>query len=330
MTQTNTMQHLIINKRPARSGFTLIELMIVIFIISILASLSAYVLAGAVTDAKIAKTKAQVTKLNGLLMERWESYETRQLQLNIPPGTQPNVVAGVRLLALRQLMRIEMPDRFSDITTNPNPNPPLNPAAPGPAPISSLQRYYQLRIAGFTNTTNESAECLYLIISSIEDEFGSAIDNFGTSDIGDTDNDGYLEFVDGWGNPIGFIRWPAGFRSAVQKVIMQDGLVVPFDPDPNDPFRADPRFQPTNNSPFKPYLLAPLIFSAGPDERHDIKIAITTSPPTFVTANNYYWYDDPYVHESSGNPDPLGTPVDFNGDGLNHFDNIDNHFGVIQ
>ena len=325
MDQSNTMQNLTKNKRPARSGFTLIELMIVIFIISILASLSAYVLAGAVTDAKIAKTKAQVTKLNNLLMERWESYETRQLQLNVPVGTTPAQMALIRLYALRQMMRIEMPDRFEDITKLPNPNPPLNPIAPSPAPISSLQRFYQLRIAGFTNTTNESAECLYLIISSIEDEFGSAIDNFGTSDIGDTDNDGFLEFVDGWGNPIGFIRWPAGYRSAVQKVIMQDGIVPLYDPDPNDPFRADPRFRQAN-PPFKPYLLAPLIFSAGPDERHDIKLAI--SSPAFVTANGYYAYDDPYVHENVPQPTnfaPLGTPT-----GSGYIDNIDNHIGVIQ
>ena len=29
--------------------------------------------------------------------------------------------------------------------------------------------------------------------------------------IGDTDDDGAPEFLDGWGRPIEFIRWPTGF-----------------------------------------------------------------------------------------------------------------------
>ena len=42
---------------------------------------------------------------------------------------------------------------------------------------------------------------------------GEARTLFSKQDIGDVDEDGAPEFIDGWGNPIGWIRWPAGVVS---------------------------------------------------------------------------------------------------------------------
>ena len=38
-----------------------------------------------------------------------------------------------------------------------------------------------------------------------------ALEAIPSSNIGDTDNDGLREILDGWGNPLGFIRWPVGY-----------------------------------------------------------------------------------------------------------------------
>jgi len=73
---------------------------------------------------------------------------------------------------------------------------------------------------------------------------------FRSDEIGDIDSDGAPEFWDGWGRPIGFIRWPAGFTSIVQS---HDTTT---NPDPMDPMRTSAG----------DYGLTPLIYSAGPDE----------------------------------------------------------------
>jgi hypothetical protein len=56
----------------------------------------------------------------------------------------------------------------------------------------------------------ESAELLYLILTGA-DLFGVppvGEDEFSTSEVRDTDGDGLLEFVDAWGRPLRFYRWP--------------------------------------------------------------------------------------------------------------------------
>lgn len=56
----------------------------------------------------------------------------------------------------------------------------------------------------------ESAELLYLALTSTE-SFGVppiGQDDFSTNEVRDTDGDGLLEFVDAWGKPLRFYRWP--------------------------------------------------------------------------------------------------------------------------
>ena len=43
-----------------------------------------------------------------------------------------------------------------------------------------------------------------------------AREQFNESEIGDVDEDGCPEFIDGWGRPIMFLRWAPGFRSDLQ------------------------------------------------------------------------------------------------------------------
>src|SRR5437016_758109 len=62
---------------------------------------------------------------------------------------------------------------------------------------------------------------------------------FSEGDIGDVDNNGFPEFIDGWGRPINFVRWPAGFNSELQPVDPATGKhdSTKF-PDPFDPRHA--------------------------------------------------------------------------------------------
>jgi prepilin-type N-terminal cleavage/methylation domain-containing protein len=200
-------------------GFTLTELLVVMLVLSILAGLTVAALAGAVNDARASRTRAVINKIDLLIDERWESYRTRAVPLRIPATNHPDhalFAARIRLLALRELMRMELPDRITDVTTGsymiPAPvNLPLLPQS------SVKQSYLRLAnratngtIANWT-TTHQGSECLYLILSTMKDNDKSALDYFSTDEIGDVDGDGMKEILDGWGRPIEFLRWAPGY-----------------------------------------------------------------------------------------------------------------------
>ena len=76
-------------------------------------------------------------------MQKYESYRTRRLPISIPPvvldkpngnpiATPARAIAKVRCDAIRALMRMEMPDRWSDVMDP----PPTNPVTPPYATIT--------------------------------------------------------------------------------------------------------------------------------------------------------------------------------------------------
>jgi len=237
-------------KRARRAGFTLTELMVVILVIGILASSMLFAMYGATTTAKENRTKTQITKLHDLVMARWESYRTRPVRLlmeyPLPPAVPTQLVtptkevrrnakamAGARLSALRDLMRLEMPDRISDVLDNPvgftfaydNASPPSTATVSVQRPAISYQYLKRARAVYDSNTRLwslppppnrwteqfQDAECLYMIVASIRDISSNGLDFVHEGEIGDVDEDGMPEILDAWDRPIVFIRWPAGF-----------------------------------------------------------------------------------------------------------------------
>ena len=222
-------------KSTIRQGVTLIELLIVMAIIATLSTVFLGVSSAAMDAGRASRTKATIAKIHSLLMERWESYETRRIDLDtraidvllredrITARQYGEMLADMRLLGVRELMKLEIPDRWSDIIGNSVSNvPPTSPASAFLQPVllssrpglttSYLRRYTNLK----TNETeiiqrNQEAECLYMTIMLATGD-GEARTLFGEQDIGDTDGDGAPEFLDGWGRPIQLIRWPAGFE----------------------------------------------------------------------------------------------------------------------
>ena len=119
---------------------------------------------------------------------------------------------------------------------------------------------------------NAAAECLYMIVMSIP----NAAEQFHASDIGDVDNDGLPEFVDAWGRPIRFLRWPAGFYMDPDNNYNGDSNLQ-FGPKILSGGATNPKYQP---DPFDPRNILqecavyPLIYSAGPDGIYDINIGV--------------------------------------------------------
>lgn len=240
-------------QRTICRGFTLTELLVVIMVISVLASSLLFAMYNAVQQAKEARTKAQIAKLHELLMTRWDSYRTRAIRLNIAAAARGDTrtVALARLLAIRDLMRLELPDRKSDVLDNPigdiTTSTPggtftvswnysyTRPTSAGPktfsGPVSvgitlpACAREYRRRVvnldpntpktlaggAAIWTETYQDSECLYMIIASMQDIVSNGLDFLHESEVGDTDKDGMPEILDAWGNPIAFIRWAPGF-----------------------------------------------------------------------------------------------------------------------
>lgn len=303
-------------RRPWRS-FTLTELMVVVSIITIMATTVLVATYQVIEDAKEARTRAQIAKLHQLIMEKWDSFRTRPVALSLPANMNPRFIATRRLAALRELMRMELPDRITDLG-----DPPVSGIRP-----TALYRAYRRRVAsavganwyqpsqpvgggtGCWSYLHEGAEALYLIVANIRDGEKRALDYFQPSEIGDTDGDGMLEILDAWGRPIEFLRWAPGFVTNPGRDggwgdfgVDDDGNGVVDDfreagwpetddsseiqirdaqsaPDPFDPLKVDPRWSDASarNDPFALY---PLIFSAGRDGVYAVDVDFDTQPGT--------------------------------------------------
>jgi type II secretory pathway pseudopilin PulG len=266
----------------------------------IMAILAAAVLgtaAAAMEAGRRSRTQSTITKIHNLIMDRFAEYETRRVDLNAATQTQIDNETGSarglqlaleRLHGLRELMKYEMPDRRNDFAVNSSVVPALKLKQP-PALAQAYFRRYTPAMA----VDNEAAECLYMVIMLATGD-GEARTLFREQEIGDTDGDGAPEVIDGWGRPIGWMRWPAGFVSPLHSM---DAVA---DHDPFDVYHVEPQA----------FRIVPLIYSGGPDGRSSMWHSndITLNPYAAHTGND-------------GQQHFNGEPVDRN----ETLDNITNH-----
>lgn len=332
-----------------RRGFTLIELLMVVMIIGVLATFVMVALAGVNQTAKEDRTSVQIMKINELLMDKWQTYQYRRMPpSNLRLATMKDrvrkraltqaaydgwlngaggygLVAADRLKATREMMRLELPCTKDEVV-GPNANgqshlfDPMRPDRRNPLVPSLSRAYYakaKSQLSGDTSPTlttwsmdNESAECLYLIVSQLRDADVSALEFFSESEIGDSDGDGMLEILDAWGNPIYWQRWAPGFESTLQVPL----ATTAEQEDMFDPMQVGLSYQPgfPNTSP---RALHPLIFSAGPDGNYGITVIGDK-----VGDNSDAWFgvdSDPYAEPFR----VIGRATD----GQTWVDNITNH-----
>lgn len=368
--------------RRFRPSFTLVELLTAIAIIGIMAGMVLYTLAGAQRESNVARTRGTIQKLNEIILQRWEEFRYRAPKIKLPPEwlqpqaalngqipVSPREGARLRMIVLRDTMRMEMPDRMSDILypptrykiaaftydnamgnivpdqpyPDPSNMPPLNREVPGQynnfrqkIGLSVLPNPYPsggpvMSIPASVSTSVNSAEWLYQIVASSNFEGGSGLEHFRPSEVDDVDTDGFPEFVDAWGNPIWWMRWPAGYPSPLNELGAPDAM---------DPLHTDWRWS-MSSVPIKPWTLVPLIVSSGADGIFDLKfddvnpVIIATQTWTGPTdspahaAGGPYYFPDPYATYSGA---LLGSLEDQDGDGSleGAADNVSNYDLLLE
>lgn len=348
-------------------AFTLVEVLVVLAIIGIMAAMVTTAVRGVTTTANIARTRSIIATVDSVIQEQYEAYKYRPLPVSIPdfsaPGQSradrltanststhavvdfeilPAESARIRLNMLRDLQRMEMPDRVADVR-EPGVagaialNEPaairgsasrvvevVDPMDPdfgrifrsnvkservqlpiswyGSANTSDLQdvpsrlaTYFERSSPAWT-IENQGAECLYLIMSTSFVAGAPAIGLIPPAYIGDTDGDGMLEILDGWKQPLGFIRWPVGFADP-------DLSIDTTIPDDFDLLRTDFGFLidpavPAFANVEAPWSMRPLIISAGGDG--EFGISFDAKVGTAITNFTY----------RPGSANPMTWPVD--------------------
>lgn len=222
-------------RQQTMSAFTLIEILIVLTIVSVLAAALGVTITNMMTTAREAQTTATLRKIDGLIVERQQglqrAFEGRDF-IRFVDDTHDKLIKGdpangipqlyglseraVEAAARKDFARLFFPQRFIemvDVRT-----PPSTQAADGiPDKIQFDDIYSTVNWTGTPIQTpvnhdpvTESSELLYFALTRME-VFGvplTSVDDFSTNEVADTDNDGLPEFVDGWGNPLRFYRWP--------------------------------------------------------------------------------------------------------------------------
>ena len=218
----------------------------------------------------------------------------------------------LRTIMLRELLLCDFPDSLEEVSNEPLMND------------SQVHRAYQIQLnKAAANAPNGdilanipdgdiSADLLYLVVMNTSPETrGTFLDR----ETADTNNNGIPEFIDGWGNPIRFIRWAPCIPQTNRQPTLEDALSIQqckrlrrnttF-----DIYRADGEIDPSiqdeldmleedygglierGADPFDPmgamdgWLLTPLIYSAGPDREYGLGINTALRAPFTVGVRN--------------------------------------------
>ncbi len=175
----------------------MVELLIVIGIIIFLMAALGLVAMNALGGAKIAATKATLSKVQGLLQQRLDSVMNKAPDPVLVESLTPRFAGNRKIaeaIARKYILRQAFPQTWTELTTY---FPNLLLLSKETAPMA-------------TTPATESAEVLLFLLTraNVMGYPPEGVDVFSSAEILDTDGNGKMELVDNWGHPLRFYRWP--------------------------------------------------------------------------------------------------------------------------
>ena len=173
-------------------GFTLVELLIVIGLIIFLMAIIGVVAMNSLGTAKIAATKGTVAKVQGLLQQRLDAVMRKDPEKILTESLTPRFAGNRKIaeaISRKYTLRQAFPQTWAEAQAyfpgaGPMANPPLRPQESGEV------LYYLLTQANILGYPPEGEGA------------------FNSTEVRDTDGNGFPEFIDAWERPLRFYRWP--------------------------------------------------------------------------------------------------------------------------
>ena len=288
--------------RRSQRAFTLIELLVSLAIIAILSSLTLAGLTVARQRVKRDRTELTIRKIHEVIMPHYERFRTRTFppvpysyengNYFLPSLPAPLVKPAeqiAQLVTKRRALVLEMPDGWADLldsgTAVDTPSRALNPI---PHYSAIARRLRQMAKDAYKPGPFSDAECLWAMVIRGGFADPGIVEHFREDEFGDKDKNGAREFIDGWGNPIRFLRWAPAFVSRYQ-------------PPAGTATMSHDAFDPGGRDPLARTTLFPLVFSSGPDEQPGI--ACRDAEGSFSYPRVAF---DPYF--ATRQPPPSGPP----------------------
>ncbi len=227
--------------RPSRPAFTLIEMLVVIVIILILASLTAVGVSKVIGNQRVSNTQTAIRTIQKTLSEHWAAVVSdakKETGLGdsfaaIDQLFGPDTSGGERdrIIWIKIRLMEAFPVSFREIQ-----NPFFYDSRVNIIP-PALRKYNASYVKalgaekiGSHKTLTESAACLLMALSLKRNGTSLNADNMGSINVADTDGDGIPEFVDSWGSPLTFYRFPTGNKALQDSNPSGAQFADPLDP----------------------------------------------------------------------------------------------------